>query len=98
MQKTQKIWVVKHRNNLLHSKHLKYKLEGIFIICRPPDYSNLLDFFKELGKHLSEAGENYDNFIVMGDFNVNMRQTSPDSHKLDEFCKSFQPRKYHKMR
>ena len=53
------------------------------VIYRPPDYSNLLAFFKELGKYLNMASENYDNFIVMGDFNIDIRQTSPESHKLD---------------
>ena len=61
----------------------------IFSIYRPPDYSNLLAFFKELGKHLNQACENYDNFILMGDFNIDIRQTSPESHKLDKFCSLF---------
>ena len=49
----------------------------IFSIYRPPDYSNLLAFFKELGKYLNMASENYDNFIVMGDFNIDIRQNQP---------------------
>ena len=61
----------------------------IFSIYRQLDYSNLLAFFKELGKYLNQACENYDNFIEMGDFNTNIRQTSPESHKLDEFCIPF---------
>ena len=46
-------------------------------------------FFKEHGKYLNQACENYGNFIVMGDFNIDIRQTSPESHKLDEFCSRF---------
>ena len=61
----------------------------IFSIYSPPHYSNLLAFFKELGKYLNQACENYDSFIVMGDFNIDIRQTSPESHKLDEFCNLF---------
>ena len=61
----------------------------IFSIYRPPHYSNLLAFFKELGKYLNQACENYDNFIVMGDFNIDIRQTSQESHKLDEHCSLF---------
>ena len=61
----------------------------IFSMYRPPHYSNLLVFFKELGKYLNQACENYDNFIVMGDFNIDIRETSPESHKLDEFCSLF---------
>ena len=88
MQKTQKIWVAKHRSNLLRSNHLKQKLV-IFSIYKAPDYSNLLAFFKELRKYLNQASENYDNFIVMGNFNIDIRQTSPESHKLDEFGSLF---------
>ena len=56
----------------------------IFSIYRPPDYSNLLAFFEELGKYLDQVSENFDNFIVMTDFNIDKRQTSFESHKLDE--------------
>ena len=61
----------------------------VFIIYRLPDYSNLLALFRELGKYLNLASENYDNFIVMKDFNVGIRQTSPESRKLDEFFSFF---------
>ena len=46
-------------------------------------------FFNELRKYLNQASENYDNFIVMGNFNIDIRQTSPESHKLDEFGSLF---------
>ena len=57
----------------------------IFSIYRPPDYSNLLAFFEELGKCLDQVSENFDNFIfiVMTNFNIDKRQTSFESHKLD---------------
>ena len=45
----------------------------IFSIYRPPDYTNLLTFFKGLGKYLNQACQSYDNFIVMGDFNIDLR-------------------------
>ena len=60
-----------------------------FSIYRPPYYTNLLTFFKELGKYLNQACQNYDNFIAMGDFNIDIRQTDPESHTLDEFCSLF---------
>ena len=44
-------------------------------------------FFKELGRYLNQGSENYDNFIVMRDFNIDIRQTSPEPHKLEEFCR-----------
>ena len=55
-------------------KTQKNELLNIEVICseitisnkkRPPDCSNLLAFFKELGKYSTEACENYDNFIVI---------------------------------
>ena len=42
--------------------------------------------FIELGKYLNQACENYDNFSLMGDSNINIRQVSSKSHKLDELC------------
>ena len=57
----------------------------IFSIQRPPDYFNLLAFFKELGKYLHQACKNY-NIFMMGNFNIDIKQTSPESHKRDEFC------------
>ena len=59
---------------------------------RPPDYSNLLAFFKELGKYLNQACETCDNFIVMTDFHIDVRQTSPES-----ILQSFQLNSYHKI-
>ena len=61
----------------------------IISIYIPPHYSNLLAFFKEPGKYLNQACENYDNIIIRGDFNIDIRQTNPESHKLDEFCSLF---------
>ena len=64
MQKTQK-------NELLNIEvicseiTISNKNWVIFCIHRPPDYFHLLAFFKELGKYLTEACENYDNFIVI---------------------------------
>ena len=46
-------------------------------------------FFKAIGKYLNQASENYGNFIVVGDFNINIRQASPGSHKIDEFLSLF---------
>ena len=59
----------------------------IFSIYRPPDCYNLLAFSKELGaKYLNQAFENDDIFIVMGDYSIGTRQTSPESHNLDKYC------------
>lgn len=62
------------------------KIFVLFSIYRQQDYSNLMILFIELGKYLNQACENYDNFSLMGDSNINIRQVSPKSHKLDELC------------
>ena len=36
-----------------------------------------------------KTSENYGNFIVMGDFNIDISIASPESQKLDEFCSPF---------
>ena len=69
---------------MLRSNHLKENF--LFSIYRHPDYSNLMILFIELGNYLNQAYQNYDNFSFMGDSNINIRQVSPESHKLDEFC------------
>ena len=43
-------------------------------------------FFKELEKYLNQAS---DNFAAMRDFDIDIKQTSPESDKLDEFCSLF---------
>ena len=89
------------RKGLICKRLRKYELIIIEVICseltisnrnwvilsiyRPLDYFNLLLFFKELRKYLNQASKNYDNFIVLGDFNIDIRQTSTGSHKLDKF-------------
>ena len=45
----------------------------IFSLSSPPDYSNLLAFFKGLRKYLNKASKNYDKFIEMEDFNIYIR-------------------------
>ena len=62
------------------------KIWVIFSIYRPPYYSSLLTFSKELGEYLNQVSENYVNFIVMGDFKIQIRQAIPELHKVDEFC------------
>ena len=56
---------------------------------KPPDYTNLLTFFKDLEKHLNQVCENFANFIAMGDFNITIRQPNPESDKLDKFSSLF---------
>ena len=88
MQKTQKIESLNIKV-ICSAVIISNKNSVIFNVYRPPDQSSLLAFFKELGKYLNQESENYDNFIVMGDFNIDIRQTSPELHKLDEFCSIF---------
>ena len=41
-------------------------------IYRPPNFNNLDTFFKEVTDSLSKASLTYENFIVMGDFDIDI--------------------------
>ena len=55
-------------------------------ICRPPNFNNLDTFFKEVGDFQGKAGLTYENFIIMGDFNIDINTAGIEVDKLDEFC------------
>ena len=59
-----------------------------FSIYRPPDPGNLSIFFEELSESLSKAILMYQNIIIMGDFNINLK-IKGFSFKLDKFCDLF---------
>ena len=58
-------------------------------ICRPPNFNNLDTFFKEVSDSLSKASLTYENFIIMGDFNIDINTAGMDFNKLDGFCNLF---------
>ena len=60
-----------------------------FSVYRPPSHDNLELFFDELTSSLSKASESYENFIVMGDFNIDVTNKGTKFDKLDEFCDLF---------
>ena len=60
-----------------------------WICFRPPTQDNLECFFNELTTSLSQANETYDNFVVMGDFNIDVNLPSHGHDKLQEFCNLF---------
>ena len=43
-------------------------------------------FFDELSSCLNKASETYENFIVMGDFNIDIRNKGREYEKFDDFC------------
>ena len=55
-------------------------------IYRPPNFDNLDTFFKEIRNFLSKANKN---FIIIGDFNIDIITAGMDVDKLDEFCNPF---------
>ena len=55
-------------------------------IYRPPNFDNLDTFFKEVRNFLSKANKN---FIIIGDFNIDIITAGMDVDKLDEFCNLF---------
>ena len=54
-------------------------------IC-PPNHNNLSTFFGEMTLLLNKAALKFEKFIVMCDFNIDVR---PGKDKLDEFCNLF---------
>ena len=58
------------------------------IYC-PPNYNSLSTFFDEITLSLNKAALKFENFIVMGDFNIDVNASGPGKDKLDEFCNLF---------
>ena len=59
-------------------------------VYRPLSPNNVVTFFEELTDSLSRAINNYDNIIVMGDFNIDIKKESSVAYdKLEEFCDTF---------
>ena len=58
-------------------------------IYRPPVSSNLDHFFDNLISSLNKASKTYENFLLMGDFNIDVKKKGTGYKKLDEFCITF---------
>ena len=57
-----------------------------FSIYRPPNSQNLVHFFNKLFDSLSKANESYENFIVMGDFDIDICMSNSDHGRLNDFA------------
>ena len=42
-----------------------------------------------MSDYLSKASLTYENFVIMGDFNIDINTAGMDVYKLDEFCNVF---------
>ena len=59
-------------------------------VYKPPSSNNIVTFFEELTDSLSRAINNYDNIILMGDFNIDIKKENSIAYnKLEEFCDTF---------
>ena len=57
---------------------------------RPPSPNNIVNFFEELTDSLGRAISNYDNIILMGEFNIDIKKENSIAYdKLVEFCDTF---------
>ena len=52
-------------------------------IYRPPIPENLAFFFEELTDSLSKGSEFYENFIILGDFDVDVKVAGKELDKLE---------------
>ena len=57
-----------------------------FSIYRPPSTGNIKTFVEEMNEVISKALCKYENLIVMGDFNIDIKSSSSDTDKLENFC------------
>ena len=55
-------------------------------IYRPPTPENLASFFKELTDSSSKGSESSENFIILGDFNIDVKVAGREFDKLEEFA------------
>ena len=58
-------------------------------IYRPPNPNNMNTFFDEITACLSKAAVKYKNIIIMGDFNIDIKNKGLGYGKLDTFCDLF---------
>ena len=58
-------------------------------VSKTPNYNNLSTFFDEITLSLNKAALKFENFIVMGDFNIDVNASGPGKDKLDKFCNPF---------
>ena len=61
----------------------------IFGIYRPPYVENLTNFFEEMTTSPTKVTSNYENNIVMGDFNIDIRCKGVGLNNLSTFCDLF---------
>ena len=59
------------------------------IYLRPPSNENLKVCFEVLTNFPSKANESYENTIIMGNFNTDVKNRVVDFDKLDEICDLF---------
>ena len=79
-------------NNEIICSQLTIRNEKWIIVSayRPPLYSNLINFFKDLENILNQALSKCDNIIVMGDLNINVQNSNDiDLHHLLSLCDIF---------
>ena len=62
----------------------------IFAIYRPPNNSNLQLFFQYLNKMADKAFDKYENIIILGDINIDIKRDSGEKSALfSHFCETF---------
>ena len=56
-------------------------------VYRPPSPNKVVTFFEELTDSLSRAINNYDNIILIGDYNIDIKKKNYIAYnKLEVFC------------
>ena len=60
-----------------------------FSTHRPPSTGNIKTFFEEMNEVISKALCKYENLIVMGNFDIDIKSSNSDKDKLENFCDLF---------
>ena len=69
---------------------IKNKKLIVFNVYRPRKESNLITFFQDLTFLLNKHLSSYDNVMVMGNFNIDVKEVTNQSlGKLSTFCETF---------
>ena len=75
--------------NVYVLKLLSLRKSVQYFIYRPPNVENLIGFFEEMTISLTKVTSIYENTLLMGGFNINIKRKGVGSNSLSDFCDLF---------
>ena len=90
------VWSVRRLPNMSRNivnvyvlKLLSLRKSVQYFIYRPPNVENLIGFFEEMTISLTKVTSIYENTLLMGGFNINIKRKGVGSNSLSDFCDLF---------